>query len=230
MEPFIVYLTYTHVATGILSLVVAPIAMVVAKGGQAHRVWGKIFFWSMTYICLSAIIISIFKWIPFLLLIAIFSFYSCFVAYRALYQKQLYSGKGVKWYDWAMAIVAGIFMVGFVAYGVYVLVQTNGNYFGFLAIGFGMGGSIIVVNSLRRFIKPPIVKHQWLFNHIGNMVGGFIASVTAFSAQTMHFLPGFIQWAWPSFIGVPLIVIWNRAYRKKLSGGTPISELLILDK
>jgi hypothetical protein len=228
MKPFILYLTYTHIAFGILSLLVAPIAMTVVKGGRVHRVWGKIFFWSMVWICFSAIIISLYKWIPFLLLIAIFSFYASFVAYRALYQKQLYLGKGVKWYDWVMAVVAGVFMISFVGYGVYVLIKFKGGYFGFLAIGFGIGGLLIVFNSIRRFIKPPVDKHQWLFNHIGNMVGGFIASVTAFSAQTMHFMPGFIQWAWPSFVGVPLIVYWIRYYRKRLDEGIPMSKLVQL--
>ena len=40
-------LVYTHVLGALLSLVVAPIAMIVHKGGQAHRRWGKLYFWGM---------------------------------------------------------------------------------------------------------------------------------------------------------------------------------------
>jgi hypothetical protein len=44
------------------------------------------------------------------------------------------------------------------------------------------------------------------------LVGGFIASVTAFSAQTVGFLPTFIQWMWPTLVFVPVIIFWKRKY------------------
>lgn len=58
------------------------------------------------------------------------------------------------------------------------------------------------------------------------MLGGFIASVTAFSTQVMHFMPGVIQWIWPSLVGVPLIIYWIRTYRKKLEKEKRITELV----
>ena len=226
MDSVIKLLTYTHVLAGILSLIVAPIAMVVRKGASAHRLWGKIFFWSMAWICFSAIVISVYKWIPFLLLLAVFSFYASYSGYRALYQKQIHLGKGVKWYDWTMAIVSGAFMLGFIVYGIYLVSTNQLGYFGYLSIGFGIGGSLTVWGELKNYIKPPTDKHNWLFAHLGSMLGGFIASVTAFSTQTMNFLPGAIQWIWPSLVGVPFIILWGRYYRRKLKAGTPITQLL----
>ena len=58
------------------------------------------------------------------------------------------------------------------------------------------------------------------------MMGGFIASVTAFSVQVMHFMPGVMQWIWPSLVGVPLIIYWVRTYRKKLEKGSQLAELV----
>ena len=227
MELLIKYLTYTHITAGVVSLIVAPIAMAVAKGGYAHRIWGKVFFWSMAWICLSAIIISVYKWIPFLLLLAILSFYASYSGYRTLYQKQLHLGKGVMWYDWFMVIATGLCMIGFAGYGVYLMVVGK-TYFGLLAMLFGFGGMIAVWGELKTYLKPPKNKHHWLFNHIGSMVGGFIASVTAFSTQTLSFLPGIMPWIWPAILGTPFIIFWTRYYRKKLGEGAPISSLVQL--
>lgn len=222
------FLIYTHILAGILSLVVAPVAMVVRKGGDAHRVWGKVFFWAMAWICLSAVIISVYQWMPFFLLLALLSFYAAFTGYRTLYQKQLHLGRGVRWYDWAAAVIAGICMVGFVVYGIYLTVYGRSGFFNWLAIGFGVGGCLVVWGELKSFISPPANKHYWLFNHIGSMVGGFTASVSAFSVQTMHFLPGVMPWIWPALVGTPLIILWSRYYRKKLKEGAPVSSLVQL--
>ncbi|MBX2945670.1 MAG: hypothetical protein KF725_07530 [Cyclobacteriaceae bacterium] len=218
-------LTYTHILAGIISLIVAPLAMLVRKGSKAHRLWGKIFFWCMTWICFSAIILSTVKWIPFLLLIAVFSYYSVYVGYRALYRKQIHQGKGVTWFDWMAGSLAGLFNLSFFVWGMHHVV-TGQAAFGLLSAGFGSGGLIMVYNEAKSYIKPPDDKFSWFYRHIGSMLGGFIASVTAFSAQVMHFMPGVIQWLWPSLVGVPLIIYWVRTYRKKLATGMSFHEAL----
>lgn len=228
MEQTIKFLTYTHVLAGIVSLVVAPIAMAVKKGGDAHRLWGKIFFWCMTWICISAIIISAYKWIPFLLLIAVFSYYSAFSGYRSVYMKQIHHGNGVKWFDWTATSIAGLFNLGFFAWGIFLIIGGD-SAFGFLASGFGFGGTIQVWSQIKSFVRPPEDKYHWFYNHIGNMLGGFIASVTAFSANVLNFMPEVLQWMWPSLVGVPIIVFWIRSYRKKLGAGAPISTLVQLN-
>ncbi len=47
-----------HITSGFIALVVAPIAMVVAKGGDAHRRWGKLFFYAMAVVAFTAIVMS----------------------------------------------------------------------------------------------------------------------------------------------------------------------------
>ncbi|HEY3430657.1 MAG TPA: hypothetical protein VGK39_08280, partial [Cyclobacteriaceae bacterium] len=193
MEQTIKLLTYTHVFAGIISLIVAPIAMVVEKGGSAHRLWGKVFFWCMTWICITAVVMSAYNWNPFLLLIAVFSYYSVFIGYRSLYMKQLHKGKSVRWFDWVATVLAGLFNVGFFIWGIMSINKDNLT-FGILAAGFGYGGLMQVRSQIKNFVKPPTDKHQWFYNHIGNMIGGFIASVTAFSANVLTFMPGIFQW------------------------------------
>lgn len=223
-------ITYTHIIAGILSLVAAPLALLVVKGGKAHRTAGKVFFWAMTWIFLSALFLSIYKSIPFLLMIAVFSYYSVVVGYRSIYQKQLSSGKRVKWFDWLALVVSGLFNLGFVIWGAYHTVNGTLGAFAYLSVGFGFGGLLIVKGQLLSFVKPQDDKYRWLYSHIGNMKGGFIASVTAFSTQVMTFMPGVIPWIWPSIIGVPLLFFWISSYRRRLAGSVRLSDLVELKR
>lgn len=227
METFIKFLIFSHVTAGAISLISAPISMVVAKGGSVHRVAGKIFFWSMVYIFVSAIILGTYHWRPFLLMVSVLSFYLVYSGYRTLYQKQIHLGKGVNWYDWLVAAVCGIFMLSFLIWSVDLMVNgTNA----ILIVFFSVGGLFSIITEVKRYIKKPNAKHDWLFNHIGRMVGGFIAAVTAFSTNVLTFLPGLAQWLWPTLIGTPLIIYWIRTYRKKLDNGARISDLVQLNK
>jgi hypothetical protein len=225
MDKILKLLTYSHVLAGAISLLAAPIALAVVKGGRAHRLWGKIFFWMMTWIFISALVISLYKSIPFLLMLSVFSYFSVVSAYRALYLKKL--PMTPKWYDWLISIVSGSFMFYFIGWGIYLITLRAGTI-AYLSIFFGLGGLILVARNVMDFIRPPKTNYQWLFRHLGNMTGGFIASVTAFSANVLYFMPGFLQWAWPSLIGVPLIIYWIRTYRRKLEEGIPLSKLVEL--
>ncbi len=209
-----------HIAAGVTALLVAPVAMAVKKGGRAHSRWGLIFFWAMTVIFVTALFLSTIKWIPFLLMIAVFSYYSVFSAYRWKFLKRLYNGKDkLRWFDWAALVINGLFNIAFMSWGLYLILNGSESAFPYLALGFGFFGFRISYGNYKLFTSP----HEsttWFFEHLGGMVGGFIATLTAFSAQTMIFLPDFIQWAWPSMVGVPLISYWSRFYKKKFKTST----------
>lgn len=227
METFIKYLIFSHVAAGGISLLTAPTSMVVAKGGKAHRVSGKVFFWSMVYIFVSALVLGTYHWKPFLLMVSMLSFYLVYSGYRTLYQKQIQLGKGVRWYDWTVAALCGIFMLGFLIWSVELMVNgTNA----ILIIFFSLGGLFSIITEVKRYVTKSEQKYGWLFNHIGRMVGGFIAAVTAFSTNVLTFLPGLAQWLWPTLIGTPLIIYWIRTYRKKLDAGVRLTDLVELKR
>lgn len=227
MDAFIKFLIFSHVAAGMISLITAPVSMAVAKGGTVHRIAGKIFFWSMFYIVVTALILGTIHEKIFLLMVSVLSFYLVYSGYRTLYQKQIHLGKGVMWCDWAVAIVCGLFMLSFLVWSIDVMMQ-GGNVILFLF--FSLGGLYSIITEVKRYIRKPDSKHGWLFNHIGRMVGGFIAAVTAFSTNVLTFMPGLVQWLWPTLIGTPLIIYWIRTYRKKLDNGVRITDLVQLNK
>ncbi|MGA7318002.1 MAG: DUF2306 domain-containing protein, partial [Silvibacterium sp.] len=82
-----------HIAAGSGAFVLAPLALVTAKGGKAHRLWGKIYFWCMTVVACTALVMALYRPVLFLAIVAIFSFYSAFVAYRVLGQKAAWKGE-----------------------------------------------------------------------------------------------------------------------------------------
>lgn len=203
-----------HIAAGATALLVAPIAMVVKKGGRSHAFWGLTFFWSMTVIFITALFLSTVKWIPFLLMIAVFSYYSVFSAYRWRSLKKLHHGQQAAWYDWVAMTVNGVFNVAFFTWGVVLIIRGVSGPFPFLAIGFGIFGLLISKDNLQLFRRAH-EPQTWLYQHMGGMLGGFIATLTAFSSQVMNFMPAWLQWSWPSVIGVPLISYWIARYRRK---------------
>jgi len=215
MDIFINTFLALHITAGAIALLVAPVAIAVQKGGEAHKRWGRVFFWSMTVIFITAIILALYKWNLFLLMIAVFSYYSVVSAYRWLYLKKMHLGQRPKKIDWFALIVAALFNLWFVGWGIYM--ATNGHYgfFAYLAIGFGTAGLLTAKGNLMKFLKHP-PKNTWIYEHIGGMLGGYIATVTAFSSQVMVFLPGWMQWIWPTLVGVPVIMYWTRRYRNRL--------------
>lgn len=82
-------LLYTHIISGGLALVSGSIAMITKKGQKAHRIAGKIFFYSMLLICFSAINISIIKSLSFLLMIGIFALFQNYFGFRSIKNKLL---------------------------------------------------------------------------------------------------------------------------------------------
>ncbi len=86
-----------HVAAGFVALVMAPIAMWTQKGGKQHRRWGKVYFWAMFVIFVTALALVYFRPNFFLLMISFLSFYCAFSGYRALFRKR--PGQAT-WLDW----------------------------------------------------------------------------------------------------------------------------------
>lgn len=223
-------LMYSHILAGIISLIAAPVALAVVKGGDIHRLFGKIFFWCMTWIFVSSMILGLYHARMFLIMVSILSYYLVITGYRTLYHKQLSTGKSVTWYDWTFELVTGLTLLGFGFWGIYLLTTGASGSFIFLLFAFSLGGLMSVFGELKAYIKKPAEKEYWLFNHIGRMISGFIASVTAFSVNVLGFLPGIWPWIWPALVGTPFIIYWIRIYKRKIAEGARITDLVQLKR
>ncbi|MFY9683476.1 MAG: hypothetical protein WA416_00195 [Candidatus Sulfotelmatobacter sp.] len=209
-----------HITAGSGAFMVAPLALVTAKGGKAHRRWGKIYFRCMAVVASTALIMAAYRPILFLALVAIFSFYAAFTAYRVLGQKAAWEGKSVvRGLDWVAAILcfaasAALALLGAIRPDFVQNLRIPALVFG--AIGMRISG-----RAMWRFTHPPAEKMFWWYAHLQGMIGSYIAAWTAFCLVTIGpLVHGKAQvWLWllPVSIGLPAIIATTAYYQRKFS-------------
>ena len=204
-----------HILAGFVALVVAPGAMVARKGGRWHRRWGKVYFWAMAAVALTAVVLAIRGSDLFLLLAAVFAFYLAFSGYRVLYRKRPHKGDRATLLDWTVTVLALAGSGALAAYGLSTLIA--GLSFGVVAVVFGGLGLLFAGLDVRSFVHLPADKNAWWFTHMGNMLGAYIATVSAFSATNLDFLPPVVRWLWPTVLGGIGIFVWTGYYRAKFN-------------
>ena len=74
MNETIVVVRFIHIVAGFLAFVVAPAALVAARGGAAHLRWGKLYFWAMSIVAFTAIVLAVWRPLEWLALLALSSF------------------------------------------------------------------------------------------------------------------------------------------------------------
>jgi uncharacterized membrane protein len=221
MDAYHLYFLIVHISAGMISLVVAPIAFLTLKGGRAHRLWGKVYFYCMAVVAATAITMSIYHEIAFLLMIAVFSFAAAARGYRTIFRKKPGQANAL---DYLIDGLNAVFCVGLCYYS-FTLFRSGENTFAIISGVFGLLGLQGSVSQLRRLRKPSADKKAWLYEHIGNMSGSYIASVTAFLVTAVKFLPPIVTWLGPTVIGVPLIFYTISKYKKGKVIGKEGSDL-----
>ncbi len=207
---------WIHIAGGTVALLTGLGAMLTSKGSNLHRKFGKAYFWSMSTIFGSALILSIGHGRMFLLMVAFFSYFMTVRGYRMLYRKKLSAGAKAESIDWIVTIVSGSFMLCLIGWGIYQV--TAGNSMGIVGIVFGLFGSTFAYQDIKSFVKPPSDKMHWWYGHIGGMGGSYISALTAFIVVNIQ-IPqyGWTLWVTPPIIGAVLISSTVRRYKRQFA-------------
>jgi predicted membrane protein DUF2306 len=220
MESLIATLRFIHIAAGTIALAVAPIPMLTAKGDRTHRRWGKVYFWAMAVVALTAVILAVWRPVVFLALLAIFSFYAAFSGYRALFRKRPHAGQGPAPLDWAAAVVTFAASAALAVLGI-LRPGPAWESIGVVPVVFGVLGMVLSGVDLWKFRYPSADPHRWWFDHMTGMLTAYIATVSAFSVVNFTFLPTTVRWLWPTALGTPLIVIWITYYKARFRRTAP---------
>lgn len=214
-------LIISHVIAGIASLLLGlASAFVGKKGGKLHRQLGKIFFWCMFWVFVSAmLIISFVRFNAFLMVIAVFSFYMAFSGYRVLKIKRTMKVEPIDWIAASVTIIFGLIMLGM---GINYLVNSDfSSVLGYLCLFFGFFTAQTGWKNYMGFRKlAEAEKMWWWFAHMSSMSGSLIAAITAFLVQNGRIfgLPselGWALWVLPAIVGVPIVSYWARKYRNQ---------------
>jgi len=198
---------WIHIAAGTWTLLSGPMALLAKKGSKAHVFLGRSFGLAMGIVCSSALLNGIYKQMIFLCMIAVFTAYNTGSGYMALQiRKKVLSARSTGW----VHALGAFSMLLFVGMGVWLMYR-NQIELGILSLFFG-GIGLANVWSFSKMFRQTLESDQLMRIHISGFVAGFIASLTAFSVQTMAFLPPMVQWLWPTFAFVPVIVFWTRKF------------------
>lgn len=208
METFLELNRWLHILAGFVGFFVAPVALAVRKGGPAHRLWGRVFFWAMLVAGTTAIVAAAFKGITFLLLTGVFSLYLAQFGYRSLSHKRMGIDEKPALYDWTVVVLGLLLFAATLAFGLL------NRPFNPVLVVFGGIGLLITGRQLRTFLRPgPWPAGQWLRNHMSGFVGSYIAAVSAFSATSLKFIAFPLNFLWPTLVLVPVLLWMQRRYR-----------------
>jgi hypothetical protein len=171
----------------------------------------------MAVVASTALVLALYRPVLFLALVAVFSFYAAFSAYRVLFHKDLPRGGKVTWPDWAAAILT--FASSFALALLGVVKPAVVQHLSIPSLVFGFIGMWLAGKSMWQFLRPPREKMFWWYEHLGNMLASYIAAWTAFSVVTIgRFVHGgWVIWMVPTAIGSPAIALTTAYYKRKFA-------------
>ena len=218
MSNLVEYILTLHVIAGGIALASGLFSIIFKSKIKYHRLSGKIYFYSMTFVFISACVVSVYKKNVFLFCVAVFTYYACLTALRSLKLKKLHLQQTPKWYDWLIEVIFGtinltFFLFGFFNFNTDPSISIVSITFGF----FGLQGNYSTIRRLKN--KNLKYKSYWLLSHISGMLGSYIGAVTAFIVNNGNNWPihPLFLWLGPTIALVPFI-IYERRKQIKLSG------------
>lgn len=190
-----------HIVSGFTALLTGTSILIMKKGDALHRKTGRIFFFALILVALSAFILSVIHPNPFLFMVSAFSLYQVLSGYRDVKNRSMRPTA----MDILITVLGATNAVAMFASGMMILLVFAGI------------STFLVIGDIRTFSLKlrdrPVPKMTWLRRHIGHMMGGYIATVTAF--LVVNFSSdrwGTIIWLAPTAVGVLLIVFWSRKF------------------
>lgn len=208
MEETIKIFIYIHAFFGGIGLISGIGSIIVKKGSIPHKRMGKLF--SIGMITSSLISIPI-TFMPnhgntFLCLIGLFTIYLVISGNQIL----TFKSKSKMSANALDRLISGTMLaisITMILFGIYGVIQ--GIYGNILFIFFGSFGLLLTIKDFIFYKNFKALKNGWLRNHIGKMIGAFIASITAFIVAGLG-IGSILSWILPSVLGTIYILYWKR--------------------
>lgn len=203
-------LLITHVCAGFVALgtgITAAFCKIANLSHQWHLSSGKIFFWAMFTIFITAVPISLITENLFLLLIAVFSFYLAWSGRS--YAKNRSGQPSSLDKARAAAILLSALPMGYYGYQLHQSGENGVTLIVFSAISIGLG-----LNDVRAMVGNTEPKDR-IGNHLTMMLSATIATITAFLVVNIQTNPAYIVWLAPTVVIVPIITFMNIKVRRR---------------
>lgn len=192
-----------HIGAGIFALVASLLAVMSTKGKKLHIQSGRIYFWGMLGIFVTAIPMALISGNQFLFITAVFSFYLAFAGIRFARNRSGIPAT-IDWIAVSLMLLSG---AGMWLLAVLHLMDNNPDFivpvvFGTLALALGY-------RDYRSHKNETAKGPQRIASHLSNMLGGTIAVITAVLVVNINMQPGWLLWILPTLVITPLIIWWN---------------------
>src|SRR5690625_857342 len=223
MDVLFIILRVLHIIGGFVALFVFWIPLVTKKGGKIHKQIGWIFVWAMGIVSISALYMGVYRVLfdvhadaerisfsLFLIFIAVLSGATAWYGLRVLRFKLR---KAIHWHFIDLFVSLLLFLSG-LAIGLYGFVIKSPLISYFPLLGLFLG-----VIQLIYWLRKPMERMHWLYEHLSGMIACSISTVTAFTVfgaprlmgiQTNHLF----LWLMPTMILVPFIIGYQLYYKK----------------
>lgn len=195
-----------HVLAGTLALGAGGAAAALRKGGPGHRRAGRLYGWSMLAVVLTALVLATIHPSIFLLVVAVFSFYLVFTGWRAAV---LQDGRP-RPADAAASLLmlaTGAAMAGWGASA--WLPGAVGPPQAPVLLVFGGIGLTLALQDIGWLRRGGDRGKARIARHLGRMLGGLIATVTATLVVNFPALPPPVVWLAPTLLLSPVIAWWS---------------------
>lgn len=196
-----------HIAGGGLSLLAGMLVLILKKGGKQHRLWGNLFYYGMVTSGIAALALSVMHPNVMLFCIGVFSMYLVLSGKRVLHFRSTTTQWKPGTYDYILMGAMLIFGLISMVLGGYNLIQ--GHLMGIVLTVFGGIGFLLTFSDFRAFRKTTPPANEWLKMHLTKMIGGYIATTTAFLVVNNTILPDLVVWLLPTILGSALITKWR---------------------
>jgi uncharacterized membrane protein len=230
-----------HILAGFTALSAGLVPMLSKKGSRLHRQYGKVFYISVTIVCLTVVSLSFIRINYFLLAIAFFSYYLTITGYR---YPRIRERKNIRPGDKLIFISGAVAALLILSYGMYLFFPAKDNTPIILTV-FGSIFLLSAIPDVLNYVWPSatmlqkekernemakekgitITPSSWLFEHLSRMIGAYSAVFTAFAVTNFRFLPPVVNWLLPTIIGVVIINITARHYRKKIQKDPSLHDI-----
>lgn len=209
---------WVHICIGVVAVGVGLGALTTRKGGRRHRRFGRAYVYSISLVAGSGIVLASFRWSPFLLLVSVFSFYLVFSGYRVLSRKRNAQPTAIDWAAASLTLATGFAIAGLVLLGSQGWLVSSTTLPKFFPAILGVSIAYFPITDMWAFRTPSNESQQWFFNHLVRMSTSYFVTIATVSITNFDFLPLAVRPFWPAIVGVPLIIIWLRRYRRQLPG------------
>jgi len=203
-------LLISHASAGLITLITGIVAMLTPKRLKLHKPAGKVFYYTMWYVVMSAFLLSYMRSNVFLFLVGTLTFYTNVTGFRAIAH---YKSKIVKinWIDWSSWIITIVLLAAVQ----YLLLSKYGFRFDGAFIVINVFTIILIANLIQdmKLFRGSRSKKEYLVAHIGKMGGTFIAAITAALVQNVTTDPIWVAWLMPTALVTPILIYFSRSVK-----------------